>query len=330
MRRLPAALVLAAAVLTAAAGPAAASTLSGPPAQGSFGVRLLTAPVSERANPLARLYIIDHLAPGATLRSKMQVANMSKSAVRLNMYVAAATIRHGQFMFAVGHTQNLMTTWVHLSRPVLLLAPGGRANETVTIRVPRNAPPGEQYGVVWAANRGRDAARKTISLVNRVGIRIYLSVGPGNPPASNFAMAPPTTSRNASGRAQVTVRVRNTGGRALTLSGTLSLTGGPGGLRVGPFRLSTGAVLAPGQSAPVIFTLSPRIPDGPWHAKIRLQSGLVVRSETATIDFTTAALASSGFPLAPAAGISMLVLIALSAFVIRGRRLQRRPQRRHA
>ncbi len=38
-----------------------------PPVLGSVGVTLLTAPVSERANPLARLYIIDRLAPGATL-----------------------------------------------------------------------------------------------------------------------------------------------------------------------------------------------------------------------------------------------------------------------
>jgi hypothetical protein len=40
MRRLPSLLVLAAAVLTAAAGPAAASTLSRPRIQGSVGVRL--------------------------------------------------------------------------------------------------------------------------------------------------------------------------------------------------------------------------------------------------------------------------------------------------
>ena len=76
----------------------------------------------------------------------------------------------------------------------------------------------------------------------------------------------------------------------------------------------------------MIFTLSPRIPDGPWQARIRLQSGLVVRSETATIDFDTAALASSGFPVAPAAGASLIVLTILAAFVIRSRR----PERRHA
>ena len=139
-------------------------------------------------------------------------------------------------------------------------------------------------------------------------------------------MGPPATSRSTSGRAQVTVHVRNTGGRALTLSGTLRLSGGPGGLRAGPFGLTAAAVLAPGQSAPVTFTLSAHIPDGPWHALIRLQSGLVVRSETATIDFNAAALASAGFPVAPAAGVSLIVLAALAAFVIRARR----PQRRHA
>jgi hypothetical protein len=139
MRRSLAVLGLAATAAAAAASPAAASTAAQAPRQGSIGIRLLTAPVSERANPLARLYIIDHLAPGTTIHRRIQVANMSRSAAHLTAYTAAASIAHGQFLFAPGHQQNLMTTWVHLSRPVLLLAAGQRARERVTIRVPRNA-----------------------------------------------------------------------------------------------------------------------------------------------------------------------------------------------
>jgi hypothetical protein len=307
---------LAATVSAVAASPAAAAAY--PPKLGSIGIRLMNAPVSERANPLARLYIIDHLAPGTTIHRRIQAANMSSSAVHLTVYPAAASIAHGQFLFAPGHKQNLMTTWVHMSRPVLRLAAGQRGQETVTIRVPRNAPPGEQYGVIWAQDRGRDRAHPNIGLVNRVGIRIYLSVGPGGAPASNFTMTTPDASRGAHGRALVTVQTHNTGGRALNISGTLTLTGGPSGLKAGPFMLASGATIAPGQSAPVQFALGAGIPNGPWQALIKLRSGLVFRSEQSTIDFS-AGTVGSGFPMAPAAA-SLLALVIIAGMVIRSRR----------
>lgn len=320
IRRSLAVLGLAAAVCAVAAGPAAGSTAAHAPGPGSVGIRLLNAPVSERANPLARLYIIDHLAPGTTIRRRAQVSNMSRSPVRLGVYAAAASISRGQFLFAPGRKQNLMTTWVHLSRPVLPLAAGQSAQEIVTIRVPRNAPPGEQYGVIWAQDRGRDPARPTIGLVNRVGIRIYLSVGPGGPPPSNFTMTHPAAGRGPGGRALVTVRADNTGGRALNISGTLTLTDGPAGIRAGPFQLASGATIAPGQTAPVAFALSGSIPNGPWHALIRLRSGLVVRAERSTIDFGAATSGSTGFPVLPAAGGSVLALAIIAGALIRARR----------
>jgi hypothetical protein len=325
MRRSLAVLGLAATVSAAAASPAAASTAAHAPKQGSFGIRLLNAPVSERANPRARLYIIDHVAPGTTIHRRIQVASMSRSAMHLGLYAAAASIAHGKFLFAPGRKQNLMTTWVHLSRPAVRLAARRHAAVAVTIRVPRNAPPGEQYGVIWAQDRGHAPAHRNIGLVNRVGIRIYLSVGPGGPPPSNFTVTPPDASRGTSGRALVTVQTDNTGGRALDIGGTLTLTGGPAGMRAGPFRLASDATIAPGQSAPVDFVLSRSIPDGPWHALIRLRSGLVVRAEQATIDFA-AGPGAGGFPVLPAAGISLLALAVIAGMIIRARRpLSRRP-----
>ncbi len=319
MRRSLAVLWLAAMASAVATGPAAAAAGPHPPKLGSIGIQLMNAPVSERANPLARIYIIDHLAPGTTIHRRIQVANSSRSAAHLTVYPAAASIAHGQFLFAPGHKQNLMTTWVHMSRPVLPLAAGQRGREVVTIRVPRNAPPGEQYGVIWAQDRGHDRAHPNIGLVNRVGIRIYLSVGPGGPPPSNFTMTPPVTSRGANGRVLVTVQTHNTGGRALNIGGTITLASGPGGLHAGPFLLASGATIAPGQSAPVKFALSGSIPNGPWHALIKLQSGLVARTEQSTIDFS-ARTAGSGFPVAPAAGLSLLALIIIAGLIIRSRR----------
>ena len=52
----------------------------------------------------------------------------------------------------------------------------------MTIAVPRDAAPGERYGVVWAEVRAAAPAAGGITQVSRVGIRIYLSVGPGGRP----------------------------------------------------------------------------------------------------------------------------------------------------
>jgi len=325
-----AAAALAAAALAVAAGPAAAGPARQAvhaPARGSIGIRLVTVPVSERADPRARLYIIDRLKPGAVIRRRIQVLSTSASAARLSIYAAAAAIGHGQFLFAPGQQQNLMTTWVHLSRPVLRLAAGHSAQVTVAIRVPRNAPPGEQYGVIWAADRGANPGHANISLVSRVGVRIYLSVGPGNPPASNFTITAPATSRGARGRAIVTVRARNTGGRAVDITGTLTLTGGPGGLQAGPILLASDATLAPGQSAPVTFALSPAIPPGPWRALVTLRSGLIVRTEQSTIDFSARAPSTAGFPIMSwgAAGVAVLALIIIAGAITRAHRHRRPP-----
>ena len=67
----------------------------------------------------------------------------------------------------------------------------------MTIRVPRDASPGERYGVVWAETRAAPAAGDGITQVNRVGIRLYLSVGPGGPPAANFKIDSVAAKRTA-------------------------------------------------------------------------------------------------------------------------------------
>ena len=65
----------------------------------------------------------------------------------------------------------------------------GRATATVTLAVPGDASPGERYGVVWAETRAADAAGG-VTQINRVGIRLYVSVGPGGSPAADFRSTP--------------------------------------------------------------------------------------------------------------------------------------------
>jgi hypothetical protein len=87
----------------------------------------------------------------------------------------------------------------------------------------------------------------------------------------------------------VAVRVRNTGGRALDLGGELRLTGGPGGLQAGPFRVRLGTTLGLGEAGWVRVPLDPAVPAGPWRVGVTLRSGAVQRTAGSAISFPTRA-----------------------------------------
>ena len=241
--------------LLVAGGPAGASAAAPGPAPraataGSIGLRLLDVPVTARDDPRARLYIVDHLAPGTVIHRRIEVSNTTASTVHIVLYPAAATIGKGSFVGAAGHTPNDLTTWASVRPDASDVPAGGRVTATVTITVPRDAAPGEQYGVVWAEARSAPPAGGGITQVSRVGIRLYLSVGPGGPPAANFTIDSLTAKRSPDGRPMVVASVHNTGGRALDMNGTLQLSAGPGGLSAGPFPANLGVTLAIGDTEP--------------------------------------------------------------------------------
>ncbi len=308
----------------------AAPTPAGEAAAGGIGLRLLDAPVSAGADPRARVYIIDHLAPGTTIHRRLAVSNTTTSTAKVTLYAAAATISKGSFVGSSGHSANDLSTWTSVTPATPDIPAGAEAISTVTIAVPRNAAPGEQYGVVWAEIRSAPADGKGVVQVSRVGIRLYLSIGPGGAPASDFTINSLTAERATDGSALVLATVHNTGGRALDMNGTLTLSKGPGGLSAGPFSATLGTTLAIGDTEPVKITLDKRLPAGPWAAVITLRSGLLQRSAKATITFPASGVAAATLArsnassdtwvyLVIAAGVLLLVLIA--AFFIRRRKL---------
>jgi hypothetical protein len=293
--------------------------------KGSLGVQLLDVPTTARLDPRARLYIVDHVAPGTVIHRRIQVSNSTTSATDVAIYPAAATIAKGTFVGAAGHTRNELSTWTSARPGAPRLRAGERRTARVTIRVPRDAAPGERYGAVWAETRSAPAAGGGITEVNRVGIRIYLSVGPGGPPAANFKIDAVTAKRAPDGRPMVLATVHNTGGRALDMNGTLRLREGPGGLTAGPYPADLGVSLAIGDAETVRIVLDKRLPAGPWDARINLRSGLLSRNAAATITFPAAA-ASSSWPRLVIIGLLGLVglLLAITALLM-ARRRRRRP-----
>src|ERR1700733_11618670 len=310
-------LTVAAAALTTLAGSAQADQAKGPgPAR--FGIRLVDIPVDEANNPRAYRYIIDHLHPGTTIRRRVQIANLSSSAASITVYPDAAVISGGYFIGDVGQTPSELTTWITVSRHTVSLAPHARAMVTVTIKVPRTASPGNLYGVIWAQETGLGKTDIGINVieVNRIGVRIYLSVGPGGPPPVNFDVTSITGTRSARGQMVVQAEVHNTGGQAVDVSGYLKLTGGPGGLSAGPYQ-EPGVTLAPGQSEPIRVFLGKQLPDGPWRALIVLTSGITQRSAEATIDFSPTGSANRGYLIMAAILVLLILLAGSGAWLIR-------------
>ncbi len=227
---------------------------------------------------------MDHVAPGTTIERRVEVSNSSSTRSDVELYAAGASIDNGAFIGTVGRSPNELSSWTEVTPSSASIAADGSATALVTIKVPADASPGERYGVVWAETRST-ASAAGINEVSRVGIRLYLSVGPGGAPAADFVIETLTAGRSGNGQANVVASVRNTGGRALDLSGSLELQEGPVGLRAGPFPARLGSTLAVGATGSVEIELGAEIPSGPWTAMIVLRSGLVERSASAVLTF---------------------------------------------
>jgi hypothetical protein len=274
----------------AAASPAGASTVrpgSTPreAVRGGIGLRIVDVPISARDDPRARVYFVDQLAPGAVIHRRIEVSNTTDSTIRTVLYAAAASIGHGSFLGSAGHTPNELSTWTSVRPDSYVVPAGDRVTAMVTIAIPLDAAPGERYGAVWAEARAGSVGTGSVVEISRVGIRMYISVGPGGAPASNFTIRSLTAERSRSGQPMVVATVHNTGGRALDMNGTLRLADGPAGLSAGPFPATLGVTLAIGDTEPVTVALDKQIPAGPWDARITLHSGLLARSARATITF---------------------------------------------
>jgi hypothetical protein len=262
--------------------PATANSAA-PPAPG-LGIRLLEAPTERHDDPRARVYIIDRVPPGGGFTRRIEITNGDDTAMDVVLYPATAGIASGAFTVRDRSAPGEIPLWTTISPATAHLAPHGRAQATVTVKVPPNTAPGEYYGGA-AVERPARSTPKGVVVSLRVAIRMYLSVGPGGEPASDFTIDTLTAERSPTGEPLVLAQVHNTGGRALDMTGQLRLSKGPGGLSAGPFNATLGTTLGVGQSEPVKVTLDKALPNGPWLARMELASGLVRRAATATITF---------------------------------------------
>jgi hypothetical protein len=281
-------LLLAGVVASLLTGTASAES---PPPPG-LGVRLLDAPTNRADDPRARVYVVDQVKPGAAFTRHVEVSNGDPTAMDVLVYPAAATVHDGGFDIASRGAPGPVPQWTSVSPQRVHLEPGARVPVTVQFRVASDAPSGEVYGAI-VAERPAQRTGSGAALAIRAAVRVYLSVGAGGEPASDFTVDSLTAARDKTGRPLVLAQVHNTGGRALDLSGSLRLAKGPGGLSAGPFPARLGTTLGIGQSGQVTVPLDKALPAGPWLATLDLRSGLLKRRVEGTITFPTGASATS-------------------------------------
>lgn len=277
---------------------------------GGIGIRLVPPPAGTR-DALARSYIVDRLSPGAIVRRQIEIRNGTASPAKVAVYVAGADLQGGAFRFASGRTRNELSSWTSVSRSILSLPAGAETAETVTVQVPKTASSGERYAVVWAEVSAAAPAGGGVTLVNRVGVRMYLSIGPRGAAHASFVIGSLTGRRSGSGEPLVVADVRNTGKRTLSIGGMLTLSDGPGGLRAGPFPVKLAAPVAPGMSESAAVALDGSLPRGPWRAEVELNSGFIQRSAVATITFPAVA----PIPPSGSGGRIVFVFLLLALFV---------------
>lgn len=278
------------------------------PAPGSVGIRLLEAPVSARDDPRALVYIVDHVEAGTTFSRGIEVENTTDSDLSVNLYVVPAKIAGGEFTPGERDQAGEVAEWASVSPGRATIPSRAAAQARVEIAVPDDAEDGEYYGAALAEVTVEGAE---INVVNRVGIRIYLSVGDGDAPKSDFEISTLTSSRREDGTPVVSASVTNTGGRALDMSGDLVLDHGPAGLSAGPFPATLGTTLGIGDTQPVEVVLNKELPAGPWDATLTLRSGELEKTVTATILFPEPGEEPETFDAEPVEGKTFWGLIAL-------------------
>jgi hypothetical protein len=277
-------LLVFAVLLTAA--PVFGAARSAPACPPGIGVGLVEVPRGNK-DPRAQEYVIDHVRPGARFSRRFQVCNGNSEPVTVQLYPGAATPVGGTFRIEAGHAANELTGWIRIEPATLTLAPGERGLARATFTVPAQAEAGERYAALLAELPAKPGT-PGIPIASRVGVRVYLDVGPGGAARSDFEVDSLQASRTNDGKGQVTARVHNTGKRALDITGSLSLRDGPGGLTGGPYAARLGTTLAPAETEPVVVPIDTAVADGPWTAQLTLRSGLLERRVQAALTFPDA------------------------------------------
>ncbi|MEA3055104.1 MAG: hypothetical protein QOD30_536, partial [Actinomycetota bacterium] len=110
------ALILLAGALVAPASRVSAQTPQ-PHKDTGLGIQLLEAPVSEKDDPRARVYVIDHVRAGASFTRRLGIVNDTPNPMHTELYVAPAAIDGGSFVVGARTDTGELATWGTMTPP---------------------------------------------------------------------------------------------------------------------------------------------------------------------------------------------------------------------
>ncbi|MFI5927685.1 hypothetical protein ACIA3K_17060 [Micromonospora sp. NPDC051543] len=286
----------------------------------AISIRMLDIPASRVQDPRAQVYIVDHLNPGMTIHRRVEVQNTSDETQKIDFYSGAAAVENNAFAVPEGRTGNELSGWIRLKTATLELDPGERRPVEVEIAVPRKASKGERYAAIWAQVTSSKERTGNVTQIHRVGIRVYLDVGPGGEPPTDFRIDGLAAEPGTGEFPVVTAKITNTGQRALDMTGSVSLR--KAAVQAGPFKVTNGVTILPGQNGQVRVEVNQSLPAGTWEVHAKLASGTVERTATGTIALPVAAPMAVTTTTGPSwlvytvGGLAVLVLVILGGWYL--------------
>ncbi|QFU99772.1 hypothetical protein KDY119_03308 [Luteimicrobium xylanilyticum] len=168
--------------------------------------------------------------PGATVTDAVVVTNHSAEALDLRVYAADAfTTSSGQLdLLAAGEKSADLGAWTTVAKPSVHVPAHGSTTVRFTVRVPKDATPGDHSAGVVTSLAQR-AAGSTVTVDRRLALRMHLRVAGTLAPAMTVSDVQVTagTSANPAASVPVTVRYRvtNTGNARIVPTGTVAVSG---------------------------------------------------------------------------------------------------------
>lgn len=217
------------------------------------------------------------LDPGATMTGTLFLLNEGTESQTLHPSFEAFTETNGTKQFFPETTSDLVG-WFTVASSVTL-APKESTNIPFTLSVPKGAPPGGHFAVIWWNTAPVGSKAGSAAIVTRAGILVYLNVtGQVNESGSITRFAPTNGGRFLTGfPTSFDVMFNNTGGDYLQPTGDIQITN-MFGASVASFSVNknNSAQILPQSEKDLPVSLDPpqgNIGFGIYHAELTLHYG---------------------------------------------------------
>ncbi len=146
------------------------------PAHGAQGGEFSLRPVRPPgAPPRERAYVVRTVRPGQVFDDKLEALNLTNRPAELAVEAVDAGIT-ADGSFAPGSTRSAEGAWLTVTPDRVRVPPRGRAPVAVRVQVPADAEPGDHIAAVVVQRADPPRGEGNVTLVQRVGVRFYLTV----------------------------------------------------------------------------------------------------------------------------------------------------------